>query len=144
MFFQIRVSRYQFKPCSIRLLLICLGLMSAISVGACGANAEQSSLNNETNNQEKSNNEGISTMTINGTLVYQHFEGGFFGFISDSGEKYILSGLDKEFKKNGIILELEVSEMKGLATTQQFGKLLKVHKTKVLDVSKIKPSDNSM
>ncbi|MFT6267763.1 MAG: hypothetical protein ACJAVV_000562 [Alphaproteobacteria bacterium] len=88
--------------------------------------------------------EGIDTkikekkqMIITGQILYQTFEGGFYGFIANNGDKYMPSGLKSEHRKNGLIVEMKVELITDRATTQQFGKLVKVLEIKVLDASKV-------
>lgn len=81
-------------------------------------------------------------MRITGTMVYNEFEGGFFGFIAANGKKYTLSGLDNQYKQNGLIIEVEMTKIEGAMTITQFGDLMQVHDVKVIDDSKVEPVGN--
>ena len=81
-------------------------------------------------------------MRITGTMVYKEFEGGFFGFISADGKKYTLSGLDNQYKQNGLIIEVEMTKIEGAMTITQFGDLMQVHSVNIIDDSKVEPAGN--
>lgn len=115
---------------------------------ACDSQSTQQ--NTETNASSEQTGDIVSTdekqqtMTITGILQYQKFEGGFFGFIAKDGKKYTLSGLDSEFKKDGIELELDVVAIPDVVTTTQFGQLVEVKNVAVINVPKTKPVDKSL
>lgn len=81
--------------------------------------------------------EESKTMTLTGQITFQQFEGGFYGFIANNGDKYMPSGLKSEYRKNGLIVEMKVEPIEGIATTQQFGKLVKILEIRVIDASKV-------
>lgn len=85
-------------------------------------------------------------MQLTGTVNYMDFEGGFYGFVAKDGKKYTLSKLPKEFRKHGLVIEITAEPMEAMATTTQFGSLLKVHSLKMIDDSQVKPirQDNTM
>ncbi len=76
-------------------------------------------------------------ITLQGQVLYQAFEGGFFGFVAVNGDKYLPSGLAKEYRKNGLIIEIKAEKMEQLLTFQQFGQNIKVLEVKILDSSKV-------
>ncbi|MFT4653508.1 MAG: hypothetical protein ACJA0G_002225 [Kangiellaceae bacterium] len=83
-------------------------------------------------------------MVITGQILYQNFEGGFYGFIANNGDKYMPSGLKSEHRKNGLIVEMKVELITDRVTTQQFGKLVKVLEIKVLDTTKVFDTNQTM
>lgn len=78
-----------------------------------------------------------AAMHLIGTIEYQDFEGGFYGFVAKDGKKYTLNKLAKEHRRNGLIVEITAEPMTGMATTTQFGELLNVHDIKIVDDSKV-------
>jgi hypothetical protein len=76
-------------------------------------------------------------MTLQGQIVYQTMEGGFFSFIADDGSKYTPMQLPKEHLRNGLIVEIQAQEMHDVMTTMQFGKVIKIINVEVLDESKV-------
>lgn len=83
-------------------------------------------------------------MMVTGQILYQNFEGGFYGFIATNGDKYMPSGLKSEHRKNGLIVEMKVELITDRVTTQQFGKLVKVLEVKVLDATKVFDTNQTM
>jgi hypothetical protein len=141
-----------------RFLHISILAVLPIFLFACGSNANDTSEPNknptDTSNEQslemqsqmhvlKSNDtqkKEAKQMTLTGKISYQEFEGGFYGFIANNGDKYTPSGLKNEYRKNGLIVEMKCQAMEGMATTKQFGKLVKVLEIKVLDTSKVSVS----
>ena len=76
-------------------------------------------------------------MQLTGTVTYQDFEGGFYGFIAEDGKKYTLNNLAMEHRRNGLVIHITAEPIHDMATTTQFGELLNVHDIKVMDASKV-------
>lgn len=79
------------------------------------------------------------TMQLSGTIEYQNFEGGFYGFIAKDGKKYTLHKLPPEHRRHGLVVKVIAEPMTDMATTTQFGELVKVLEIEVLDESKVRP-----
>lgn len=75
---------------------------------------------------------------ISGQLQYQEMEGGFLGFIADTGEKYTLRGLDKTYRQNGMRLVVTAVPV-DIMTITQFGKVMQVQEVLSADDSDVKP-----
>jgi hypothetical protein len=78
-----------------------------------------------------------SIMQITGTITYKDFEGGFYGFVSKDGKNYTLNNLAKEHRKNGLVVEIKAEAIEDMATTTQFGQLLRVHDITIIDASNV-------
>ena len=76
-------------------------------------------------------------MTMKGSIVYKDFEGGFYAFIAENGDRYTLHGLDETYQKNGLIVEVKGTPKPDMITFTQFGTVLQVSSVKVLDSSKV-------
>lgn len=101
--------------------------------------------NQSAENSDKNTKEKIAKhMQLNGTILYQQLEGGFFGFISDSGDKYLPIGLAKQFKQNGLKVKLVATKIEDIVTTQQFGQSIKVIEVTVIDKSKVSPAQKDL
>ncbi len=92
------------------------------------------------NEQMSSNDQETSQaqdgqMTITGTLLWQEMEGGFYGFVTKDGKKFMLNGIAEEHRKNGIVLSVTGSVMTDMMTIQQFGQMFKVEDYSVIDES---------
>ena len=105
---------------------------------AVDAKAEPKTLE-QVNMELKENN----TITLIGQIRYQNFEGGFYGFIANNGDKYMPSGLPPEHRKNGLVVEIQAQPITGLVTTQQFGKVIKIVDIKVIDTSKVEDENET-
>jgi hypothetical protein len=72
---------------------------------------------------------------IQGTIEYFAIEGGFFGLISASGEKYTLSGLPPEYRRHGLVVVLYGKKQPDIMTITQFGTLFQIANIEVVDDS---------
>ena len=140
---QVRVSLTRLSA------LIVFGLLSA-----CGSNSEQVAVSNQQDTSSTSQiqvvdgqdnkTEKDAHMIITGQVLYQTMEGGFYGFVANDGRKYMPSGLAKQYRKNGLILEISAQLMPDILTTQQFGEVIKVLEVKVIDESQVSDGHQSM
>jgi len=124
--------------------------MSVLFLAACGSNigasgeqsnqqAAQTTDNTMSVTRQEVNKSKMTDniMSIKGQIVYQTMEGGFYSFIADNGDKYTPMPLAKEYRRNGLIVEVKAEEMLDVMTTTQFGKVIKIHEISVLDESKV-------
>jgi hypothetical protein len=77
------------------------------------------------------------SVTLKGSIIYKELEGGFFAFITESGDRFTLHGLDEDYHQNGLIVEIEGVTKPEMMTITQFGTVLEVLNVKVLDTSKV-------
>jgi len=77
------------------------------------------------------------SVTLKGSIIYKELEGGFFAFITESGDRFTLHGLDEDYHQNGLIVEIEGVTKPEMMTITQFGTVLEVQNVKVLDTSKV-------
>ncbi|WP_371187032.1 hypothetical protein [Thalassotalea maritima] len=82
----------------------------------------------------------IQAQWYQGTLRYYQLEGGFYGFISDSGARLLPLNLDKELHQHGAKLRLFGYPQKNISTIQQWGTPFKVLKVEVLEQGKANPN----
>ncbi|HVP40566.1 MAG TPA: hypothetical protein VMS95_01265, partial [Candidatus Krumholzibacteriaceae bacterium] len=68
----------------------------------------------------------------NGTIVYLSFEGGFYGIVSDDGNRYDALNLDPEFQVNGLRIRF-VAEILHVATFHMWGTPVSILKLEKLD-----------
>lgn len=138
-------------------------VVSLLQISACGSSepqqseGEAESLVNSTQSAQRSVttiqestadnlnmlNEENNVMTLTGEIRYQNFEGGFYGFIAQNGDKYMPSGLKSEHRKTGLIVEIKAQAITDRATTVQFGTLIKILDIKVLDASKVEKANDT-
>lgn len=79
-------------------------------------------------------------LTYRGTVKYFNLEGGFFGIITDKGQKFLPQGLSREMLTDGAKIEFSGQMIKGMMTIQQWGTPFKVTDAKLISPGKpVKP-----
>jgi hypothetical protein len=63
-----------------------------------------------------------------GTIRYMDFEGGFYGIVADSGERYDPINLPAGYRKDGLRVRFQVKEKKGMASFHMWGKIVEIVK----------------
>jgi hypothetical protein len=127
---------------------ISCSVLLVFSLSACNADTQSASKTEaslQTTNQDTTAKANIAAdkekdknhMTLKGQVVYNDFEGGFYGFIADNGDKYTPMNLPMEHRKNGLIISMQAEVMKDMMTTTQYGELIKVSNVEVIDASKV-------
>ncbi len=86
---------------------------------------------------ELSKGSKVMSKWYTGTLTFIEIEGGFFGFVTEAGEKYLPLNMPKEYLKNGSKLKIYGHHDKDIMTIQMWGKPFKV-----LDVELISEGKN--
>lgn len=81
---------------------------------------------------KNTNTASDKVVTLQGHIRYQKMEGGFFGFIDNSGNKYTLINLPKSQLIDGLKIEIKGKIVDEYATTAQFGRVFKVSQATVL------------
>lgn len=71
-----------------------------------------------------------------GTIQYIGLEGGFYGIITEKGEKLLPMNLDKEYRKHGTIIHFSGNFEEGMITIQQWGKPFKLEDIKLIKIGK--------
>ncbi|MFC3120612.1 hypothetical protein [Agaribacter flavus] len=81
--------------------------------------AQQSRTSSAIENLPDKNSNDI--LSLKGTIQYQHFEGGFYGFVDSKGNKYTPMNLQEAYRRDGIRVRIQARELTQIATTTQFG-----------------------
>jgi len=76
-----------------------------------------------------------STQTHVGFIVYKAFEGGFYAFENNQGKRFTLLGLEKQFRRNGLKVQIKGVPQPDVMTTTQFGIPFRLSNITVLDDS---------
>jgi hypothetical protein len=82
------------------------------------------------NNSDVQSNEYI--ITADGTIIYQEIEGGFFGIITDGGNKYNPTNLPINFRRDGLRVRFEGKLNTDLAGIHMWGELIDIINIKEL------------
>jgi len=66
-------------------------------------------------------------MKISGHIAFQDFEGGFWGIISETGDKYVpVEGLPEKFRVEGLAVDAEIEPVHMIGTSM-WGKHVKLY-----------------
>lgn len=111
---------------------------------ACQAESNTPSQTQNAANQasEDMNTQASEKETIRFTaeVVFKNLEGGFFALIAKDGSKYQPMGLAQEFRRHGLIVEVEAEKVTDMVTYQQFGTLVRILNISILDESGVRSS----
>jgi len=97
--------------------------------------SDKSSLKNSQLTQDKTMQENMQTksnLPYKGTVHYLRMEGGFYGIITDKGEKLLPLNLDKQYLSSGAIIHFSGSYVKDMMTIQQWGTPFKIKEVKLI------------
>jgi hypothetical protein len=70
------------------------------------------------------------------TVKYYDFEGGFYGLISQTGDKLLPMNLAKQYKLQGTILKVKGELIKDMMTIQQWGQPFKISDVELIKLGK--------
>jgi hypothetical protein len=87
------------------------------------------------NDMQELSSDKSKLLTLKGQVLFQEFEGGFFGFIDENGNKYTPIGMDKKHLRHGLVIELSGRVIPDMITTTQFGEAIKVESVSIIDES---------
>ncbi len=62
-----------------------------------------------------------ATVRGTGKIVYNDFEGGFYGIEADDGRKYFPANLSDEFKEDGLRVHFELQPQAGVMSIVMWG-----------------------
>ncbi|MCW8831854.1 MAG: hypothetical protein OQK03_00860 [Colwellia sp.] len=71
-------------------------------------------------------------------VIYLNFEGGFYGLVTENGDKLLPMNLAKEYKAIDTLLNIKGHKVEGIATTQQWGTLFKITDVKLIQLGERK------
>ena len=71
-------------------------------------------------------------ITVTGTITYIDFEGGFYGFVADNGDRYFPVNLDQQYKVDNLKVRIEGKIRKNVMTTTMWGTPLEIVKVERL------------
>jgi len=77
-----------------------------------------------------------SNYQYKGTIHYLNLEGGFYGIVTDKGEKLLPIGLEKKYFVDGTVISFSGNYKEGMMTIQQWGKPFRVEKVQLISLGK--------
>ena len=66
-------------------------------------------------------------LTFTGTITYQRLEGGFWGIISDEGEKYDPLNLPADFRQDGLRVRVVALPKKDMVSIRMWGIIIEIN-----------------
>lgn len=72
---------------------------------------------------------------ITATVKYIDLEGGFYGLVTDDGERYLPTNLAAEFQTDGTVLMFKTIAVNDVATIQQWGTLVELYEVKAKQIA---------
>jgi len=76
----------------------------------------------------------MTNLTYKGTVHFLQMEGGFYGIITDKGEKLLPMNLDKQYLIHGTIIHFSGSFVKDMMTIQQWGTPFKIKQVELISL----------
>lgn len=70
------------------------------------------------------------------TISYMDFEGGFFGIVTDKGEKLLPMNLSKDFQQVGAKVRIKGKLIDDMMTTQQWGQPFRISEIELIKAGK--------
>lgn len=124
-------------------------LMSVISLSACQASDtnkqmpanDAAAIERQAKVAEKELDTQMMKQWQKGKVVFNEFEGGFFGIVTDSGEKLLPMNLKTEYRQAGAIVKFKGKKNNDVMTIQQWGTPFTIESIEL--ISKGKPPKNS-
>jgi hypothetical protein len=89
----------------------------------------------ETDSSSNNKAEKSVNLPYQGTIRYFEQEGGFFGIITDKGQKLLPDNLDKIYHQDGAVIEFS-GEIKNVMTIQMWGKPFTINDIKLISPGK--------
>ncbi|MDE2835192.1 MAG: hypothetical protein OXM02_11835 [Bacteroidota bacterium] len=61
-----------------------------------------------------------------GTIVFNDFEGGFYGIVADGGQRYYAGTLEEDLRVDGLRVRFVLRELTGVMTTVMWGRPVEI------------------
>jgi len=93
-------------------------------------------MNSSFSQQEQATMEKETQPWLQVKVVYLDFEGGFYGLVTEKGNKFLPMNLAKEYKVVDTVLNIKGHKVEGMVTTKQWGTLYKLVNVKLIQLGK--------
>ena len=74
-----------------------------------------------------------NSFSASGTVVFNEFEGGFFGIVTEGGDRYDPLNLGDEFKTHGLRIRFEAKLLRDRMSIHMWGKLVEILEAEAID-----------
>lgn len=68
-----------------------------------------------------------------GTIVFNDFEGGFYGIVADGGQRYYAGTLEEDYRVDGLRVRFVLRPLRGVMSTVMWGQSTQVVTLQKLD-----------
>ncbi|WP_019029165.1 hypothetical protein [Colwellia piezophila] len=123
------------------LTFICLIILPLIITGCAQANNEQLTQQKVAKVGEKQVTEKPDQSWQQVTVKYYDFEGGFYGLVSQKGDKLLPMNLAKEYQLPGTVLRVQGQLIKDMMTIQQWGQPFNIVEVELIKLGKANLGD---
>ena len=116
-----------------RLAVVLFGLIWTLS--GCSAPEPDMSEPEQPAEEQQPEDVILSKKVITATVTFIDLEGGFYGLMTEDGEKLLPSNLPKEFLKDGTVIQFHATTLKDMQSIHQWGTLVEVKDVKLVQSS---------
>ena len=116
-----------------RLSLVLFGLIWTLS--GCSASETDMAEQEQPTGEIQSEDVMVNKNMITATVTFIDLEGGFYGLMTEDGEKLLPSNLPKEFLKDGTVIQFHATTLKDMQSLHQWGTLVELKDVTLLQVS---------
>jgi hypothetical protein len=106
-------------------LVVCLTFLSAAGCRSPGAGT----------GKKTHAGTGQEARTVMGTVQHIEVEGGFYGIVTNDGQKLDPVNLPKDFQQDGVRIEVRVVPLPGRVSIHQWGELVRI-----LEIERLPPA----
>ena len=101
------------------------GLLFTILSG-CSANETDTVTEQPVIKEQQSDEVMVSKTKVTATVKYIDLEGGFYGLVTEDGQKLLPTNLSKEYLEEGMVIQFQTKTIDELATIQQWGTMVEL------------------
>ena len=112
--------------------LISCGLFIAGTVGGCTSTDPEVEQPTQLQEQPKPTVNKVNKGMMTATVKYIDLEGGFYGLMTEDGQKLLPMNLPKEYLKEGTVIQFQAITADGMASTQQWGTMVELKSVKLI------------
>jgi len=80
----------------------------------------------ENSKEEEKPSEDSGIIILTGTVVFNDFEGGFYGIVGDDGKNYEPTNLSEEYKKDGLKVSFKAKLHEDWASISMWGTIIEI------------------
>jgi len=125
-------KKMQFSILILPWLLVSCMQQEAKTTDPTASSTSKSQHSIQPKSQQNKTMKSSTILSYKGTIKYFQMEGGFYGIITDKGEKFLPMNLDKKYLTPGTVIQFSGNQVKGMMTIQQWGIPFKIKSVKLI------------